>query len=179
MFAGVRNFSSLESRLSPEDAMQVMNAFLSICEKSVHAHGGEIDKFMGETAMASFSHSETELTAQHRAITAALKIIGESGLKPTTADLTIGIGIATGTVIAGKMGSRRKRLDFTFIGDTVNLAARLEKLAGSGSMPAILATAENAENLKKDFMISALEPVKVKGKEQPVEIISVQGLAKE
>jgi len=179
MFAGVRNFSSLESRLSPEDAMQVMNAFLSICEKSVHAHGGEIDKFMGETAMASFSHSETGSTAQHRAITAALKIIGESGLKPTTADLTIGIGIATGTVIAGKMGSRRKRLDFTFIGDTVNLAARLEKLAGSGSMPAILATAENAENLKKDFMISALEPVKVKGKEQPVEIISVQGLAKE
>lgn len=179
MFAGVRNFSALESRLSPEEAMQIMNVFLSICERSVHAHGGEIDKFMGETAMASFSHAETELTAQHQAITAALQIIEESGLKPATADLTIGIGIATGTVIAGKMGSRRKRLDFTFIGDTVNLAARLEKLAGSGSMPAILATAENAENLKKDFMISALEPVKVKGKEQPIEIISVQGLAKE
>lgn len=178
MFAGVRNFSSLESRLSPEEALQIMNGFLSICERSVHAHGGEIDKFMGETAMASFSHAETEQTAQHRAITAALQIVEESGLNPTTTDLTVGIGIATGTVIAGKTGSRHKRLDFTFIGDTVNLAARLEKLAGSGSMPSILVTAEEAENLKKDFLISAIEPVKVKGKEQPVEIISVEGLAK-
>lgn len=176
MFAGVRNFSDLEKSLSPEEAMQKMNAFLSICEKIVHANGGEIDKFMGETAMASFSCRDEEYGAQRHAVQAAVEIIRESKKHRQISALTIGIGITTGTVIAGKIGSRHKRLDFTYIGDTVNLAARLEKLAGSDGKSGILTTAEAAAELKKHFVITDLEPIRVKGKEKPIEIVSVSGV---
>ncbi|MBF0501607.1 MAG: HAMP domain-containing protein [Candidatus Riflebacteria bacterium] len=150
-FSGLRRFSDLERSLPAEEAMAIMNEFISLCVRCVQEHGGEVDKFIGDTVMSVFRGVDNGAAASCAAAAFALQhAFGEwmdgrrnRGL-PT---VRFGVGIAVGDVLAGRIGSFRKRLDFTIIGDAVNLAARLEKLAGSGERPPILAISEVCETL--------------------------------
>jgi len=175
LFAGLRNFSRIEAELQPEEAMATMNSFLSICENAVRLHHGEIDKFMGETAMASFPEKGDLDYPQTRAINAAIMIIEAASDNEKTSKLIAGVGIASGSVIAGSIGSRKKRLDFTYIGDTVNLAARLEKLAGTSGFGQILIKDDTEQKHYHDFIIRSSGEIRVKGKDQSVKILTVEG----
>lgn len=149
LFAGLRDFTSFERAVTPETAMGLMNTFLGTVEEHVRRQGGEIDKFIGDTAMAVFFDERGSLpcnadpevaVAARRAVAAALEISRAFGETSGSAlPLSFGIGLAAGSVVTGPIGSERRRLDFTVIGDPVNLAARLEKLAGREGMPSILA----------------------------------------
>ncbi len=146
-FSGWREFARLEAELPAEEAMALRSGFLARCEAAVRAWGGEIDKFLGDAAMAVFFPGPGQAPPEARAVGAALAL--RSSLDTWMAEraqaglprLRHGIGIAAGPVIAGHVGSLRHRLDFTVIGDTVNLAARLEKEAGRPGQPVILAAA--------------------------------------
>lgn len=146
-FSGLRAFSQMEERVSPEEAMSLRNEFLSRCEVSARAWGGSIDKFLGDAAMAVFSEVPGKAPPEERAVRAALALDSQmrSWNARREADgrpaVRHGTGIAFGPVIAGHIGSLRKRLDATVIGDTVNLAARLEKEAGRPGQASILAAA--------------------------------------
>jgi len=178
LFAGIRDFSALEDQLSPEESMGLMSSFLEICETSVKEYGGDIDKYIGDTAMAAFKHAAAAGAAR-QALLAALKIQERvSQLKrelPVFSGLSAGVGLASGSVIAGHIGSLHNRLDYTFIGDTVNLAARLEKMAARNGNAAILTTLHLYQKAGADFTCEELPPVVVKGKAQPVEVVAITG----
>lgn len=178
LFAGIRNFSALEDQVSPEDAMGMMSRFLAVCEKAVRDHGGDIDKYIGDTAMAAFKR-QSGAQAEKSAIAAALQIQHDVVLLrqdyPDFAGLVTGSGVAAGSVIAGHIGSLHNRLDYTFIGDTVNLAARLEKMAGRGGNPGILATRSLIEKTGNAFVFSILEPIAVKGKAGLIDVVAING----
>lgn len=182
LFAGIREFSRLEDRLSPEAAMETMNRFLALCERATKDNGGDIDKFIGDTAMASFSNRQC-VAPQTSAISAAIKIVAEIERQNQSCcqldQLRVGVGIASGEVIAGHIGSLKKRLDYTFIGDTVNLAARLEKLAGRSGNPAILTTQGVAHEVKSLVNCFELPSMHIKGKLHEVRIFAVNSLLPE
>ncbi|PKL50098.1 MAG: hypothetical protein CVV42_03670 [Candidatus Riflebacteria bacterium HGW-Riflebacteria-2] len=178
LFAGIRDFSALEDQLSPEESMGLMSRFLEICETSVKENGGDIDKYIGDTAMAAFKQG-VGAVAERQALLAALKIqqrVAQLRLElPAFAGLHTGVGLASGSVIAGHIGSLHNRLDYTFIGDTVNLAARLEKMAGRDGTPGILTTQELYQSAGTVFSCAKLAPVMVKGKARPVEVVAITG----
>lgn len=171
MFCGIRDFSRFEKEMPAEEAFSMMNRFLSVCDRAVSSNSGKIDKFIGETAMAFFKDEQ----GLNNAVAAALQI--QHRLAAEAKDLPdsfcYGIGIAGGELIAGQIGSRRKRLDYTVIGDPVNLAARLEKLAGRKGTPEILTSANSS--LEDSFATEKFATIKVKGKAQPVAIVKVSG----
>ncbi|OGK11408.1 MAG: hypothetical protein A2W80_05790 [Candidatus Riflebacteria bacterium GWC2_50_8] len=178
LFAGIRDFSALEDQVSPEEAMGMMSRFLAVCENAVREHGGDIDKYIGDTAMAAFKQ-QPGAQAEKSAIAAALQIQSDVSLLkqeyPDFAGLTTGTGVAGGSVIAGHIGSLHNRLDYTFIGDTVNLAARLEKMAGRGGNARILATRSLIEKTGNAFLFSILEPIAVKGKAGLIDVVAISG----
>ncbi|MBI3038857.1 HAMP domain-containing protein [bacterium] len=178
-FAGLRNFSRLESLLSPEEAFSIMSQFLVICETSVKKFRGDIDKFVGDTAMAVFQIDPFK-SCEKRAIMSAIELSEEVKTwmrKRREKGLPViqhGIGIAAGVVLAGGVGSFRKRLDFTVIGDPVNLAARLEKIAGTNLNPEILAT-ENFSGIKiPGIRIVPTEIHSIRGKRKPMSVFGVR-----
>jgi len=178
-FAGIRNFSRFEREWPLEDALSLMNKFLSFCETAVKAHQGDIDKFIGDMGMAVFNDG-FETPPHVRAVNAALELREklfswmEERERKGQPSFSFGIGIACGSVVSGSVGSlkEKKRLDFTLIGDPVNLAARLEKLAGRpGTSEILVANEIGAVPLKKG--VWKLLPIdSVRGKKDQVQIWS-------
>lgn len=175
LFAGIRDFARLESRLSPEESFALMNSFLSTCESVITESNGQIDKFIGDTVMSFFQHEDRE-TAVRKAAFSALSLqdslIRLNSDLPELKKFRFGIGIAAGTVISGAIGSRKNRLDYTLIGDPVNLAARLEKLAGKADRPSILIALEK-ETVWPEFLLEELKINNIKGKEKAVRVFSL------
>lgn len=176
MFAGIRHFTVLEKKLLPEESFQLMNLFLSICEGEIRSLHGTVDKFIGDTVMCSFQDEQAEILA-NRAITCAssiyTKLERHKETLPDKLKFSFGIGIAFGEVIAGAIGSKRNRLDYTIIGDTVNLAARLEKLATKAGRPAILSATRTGQT-PDGFKFAQERIESIKGKLQSVQIYSLK-----
>lgn len=176
MFAGIRHFTTLEKKLLPEESFHLMNLFLSICEGEIRSFHGSVDKFIGDTVMCSFQDGQTEVLTS-RAIACAssiyTKLERHKETLPDKFKFSFGIGIAFGEVIAGAIGSKRNRLDYTIIGDTVNLAARLEKLATKAGRPAIL-SATRTDQIPDGFEFAQERIEPIKGKSQSVQIYSIK-----
>ncbi|MBF0546824.1 MAG: adenylate/guanylate cyclase domain-containing protein [Candidatus Riflebacteria bacterium] len=183
MFAGLRGFGDYEKKLSPEKAMIIINRFFSICEAVIKRFGGEIDKFIGDTAMILFfpnDEKEFGKTCENAVKASANmerdllkwhKEAVESGFDIPT----FGIGINAGTALAGSIGSEKKRLDFTVIGDPVNVAARLEKLAGKNGIPFVIAEEKVVEMAPKGFHWEEIPLKNVRGKSGEVKIFGLHG----
>jgi len=172
LFADISGFTSMSEKLDPEDVTTLMNDCLKIMADIVIKYEGYVDKFIGDCIMAIFGAPITHENDPELAVRAALDMKREiaefnKGLpvkleKP----LTLHIGINSGIVIAGGVGSDKK-LDYTVMGDTVNLASRLESIAGASQ----IFVSSYTYNLTRDlFDFVRHEPIKVKGKKDPVAV---------
>jgi adenylate cyclase len=174
LFADIRGFTSMSETLSPPEVVEILNLYLDSMEAQVFEHGGTLDKYTGDGMMVLFGAPLYHPDHARRAVKAALAMQQAATevsrrRKEVEWEVVYGIGITTGPAVVGHVGSQR-RLDYTAIGDTVNLAARLEGVAPPGAIYIDQATYEAVQDA---VLAEALEPVKVKGKAQPVPVYSV------
>ena len=172
LFTDVRGFTSLSETLEPEDVTYIMNKALTAQQKAVQAHGGMVDKYIGDAMMAIFNAPLDLEHHENKAIDCAKDIqknmealndeLIEKGIKP----VAIGIGINTGYAVIGNMGSEQ-RFDYTAIGDAVNTGARLE--SGTKDAGVDLLIGYNTA-IKSDYTLKKLEPIAAKGKKEPLQV---------
>ncbi|MBQ3800234.1 MAG: hypothetical protein II837_08065 [Treponema sp.] len=195
LMADIRNFTAISEKNSPEDVITFLNMFFAKMGKIIMAHGGTIDKFMGDAVMALFGAPESYIYNGNRAANAALvmsqaaKEMDTSILNMAGKEFRIGIGINYGTPIVGALGSEEKK-EYTVIGDDVNLASRVESLTKLYGADIII-----TESVKKDIdavreavrekelpgteegsiphLIRHIDNVKVKGKTHAVRIYEI------
>lgn len=136
MFVDIVGFTRLSETMAPTDAMALLRRFHTEVERAVFAHGGMVDKFLGDGAMACFGVPDPSPTAAADAIAAALGLLDELGSGPPPR-LQVGIGIHAGPVLMGDVGGATQ-FQFTVVGDTVNVASRLEGLTREFDSPLIV-----------------------------------------
>ncbi len=173
LFADIRDFTGLGERQSPAELLDLLNRYLTHMTGVIEAQGGVVDKYIGDAIMALFGAPLAHGDDAQRAVRAALGMVREmASLNDELAGLGLpriaaGIGINTGNVVAGNMGSAR-RLNYTVIGDGVNLAARIEGLTRFYGVPLIVG--ESTAAAAPEFSYRELDLVRVKGKQEPVRI---------
>ena len=165
-FSDMRNFTSLSERRSPEEVVKILNNCFTLQAEKVKKFGGDIDKFVGDAVMALFLGEDMALNAIRCAVEIQKAIDAFNAEHPAQDPLEVGIGIATGDVVLGAIGSQ-DRLDFTVVGSHVNLASRLCSLAGARE----ILLADSTYALVSDLIAAQpLEPLTVKGFSEPVSI---------
>lgn len=177
LFSDIRGFTSISEKLSPEQVVEILGEYLTKLTEVVFRHGGTVDKYVGDCIMAlynvPFEDAEHAAKAVHTALdfqkcTRELSARWEAKLGVAIKN---GVGINTGEAVVGTMGSQQ-RLEYTAIGDTVNLAARLESITKDFKSPIIISESTYNE-IRSHFRTRCLGEVTVKGKEIPVKIYAV------
>ena len=181
LFSDLRDFTPLSERLKPGELLEVLNAYLTSMSQIVDAHGGVVDKYIGDALMALFG-APLEMSDQaSQAIETALEM--QTALRKLNQQLftdgeyvlRFGIGIHTGTVVAGNIGSP-ERYNYTVIGDGVNVASRLQTLTRNREYDTdIIVSDETLRESTKSFRTKLLGEVPVKGKQQLVKIHALLG----
>ena len=179
LFSDIRGFTTISEGLTPEELVHLLNEYLTVMTNVVFKHDGTLDKYMGDAIMAVYGAPLDQPDHPHRACRSALDMIGElkklnekwirEGKKP----LDIGIGINTGMMMVGNMGSEQ-RFDYTVMGDAVNLGSRLEG-ANKNYQTNVLISEFTQERVKDSFVCMELDSVQVKGKLRPVRIFQLVG----
>lgn len=178
LFVDIRGFTPLSERAEPEEVVGILNEYLDLAATCIFRHGGTLDKFIGDAAMAIYN---APLPLENH----ALKAVETAwAMKEASAELqrklrekfgltvSFGIGIHSGPAVFGNIGSKT-RMDYTAIGDTVNTAARLESMAKPGQ---IVISEAVYEAVKNEVLVMPLGEVKVKGKEQGITTYELEGL---
>ncbi|AZN42222.1 CHASE2 domain-containing protein [Paenibacillus albus] len=182
IFVDIRGFTPMSEKLQPEQVIQVLNEYLDICTKAVFKWHGTLDKFIGDGVMAIFGAPISQPNHPELAVLAALEMKRQSAeleercLREIGVPVRFGVGVNSGPAVVGNIGSQMLRLDYTAIGDTVNLSARLEANAKPGQ---ILISEETLARVKGKFITQTIGEIKVKGKELPVLVTEVLGVAEE
>jgi adenylate cyclase len=173
LFSDVRGFTTLSEGLTPKELSSLMNEFLSELTRVIHDHRGTIDKYMGDAIMAFWGAPVKDPDHAKHALTAGLAMIERMyALQDVFEErgwprLYIGVGLNTGNMSVGNMGSRF-RTAYTVIGDEVNLGSRLEGLTKEYGVELIVG--ENTKNALPDYVFRELDLVRVKGKHKPIGI---------
>lgn len=175
LFTDVRGFTSYSETREPEEVVEALNEYFRIVTGHILEYGGYVDKFIGDAVLAVFCVPIHHPDHAERALKAAIamqKNLQGSDMKKNWLLSRIGIGINTGVVVSGNLGSQIK-MEYTVIGDSVNVASRINGLAGPGD----IIISKSTYLLTKDLVsVNALPPQKVKGKSEPVEVFQVTGL---
>lgn len=173
LFTDIRGFTTLCESKPPKEVVEILNHYLDIETEIILNNGGDIDKFVGDEMMAFFSGPKKEYNACKAAmeIRAAMRAQQQQAISDGSDIIQMGIGINSGKVIFGSVGSQT-RMDFTSIGDTVNLAARLESANKAYGSKAIITEAV-FDKLKDTFVCRELDFITVKGKTEPVRIFEI------
>jgi len=178
LFADIRGFTSMSEKMKPEDVVDLLNTYLSGLTNIVFKYEGTLDKYIGDCVMAVFGAPIYHYNDTERAVISALDMqkyveaINVKREKNGLQKVDIGIGINTGYVISGNLGSL-DRMDYTVIGDIVNTASRLEGFAKGNQ---ILATKEVYDEVKYLVEARLLSPLIVKGKENQVAVYEIKDL---
>jgi adenylate cyclase len=175
LFADIRGFTSISETFPPEKVVEILNEYFTRVTDVIFDHGGTLDKYLGDGVMAIFGAPISKGNDAANAVRAAQDIqrllgaLNRDAKERGWPDLRVGIGVTTGNVIAGNIGSP-KRLDYTVVGDTVNVAARLMAHAAGGQ---ILISQSTAYEIGSGFDLTSLTPLLVKGKSEPLAVFSV------
>lgn len=179
LFSDIRNFTGLSEKNSPEHVFALLNEFFGGVEPIIRANHGRVDKFIGDAVMAVFHHSEPEhhtLSSVKAAF--AIKAFADS-LKNSRyvgkKGLEIGVGISTGSVLLGDVGSIRRK-DLTVIGDEVNLASRLETASKKGRHSKIIVSGNTFKHIEHLVNAEQMSFTEIRGKEQSVQIYELISL---
>lgn len=171
LFSDIRSFTTLSEGMTPGENFTFINSFLSELVPVIHEHGGLIDKFIGDAVMALFIESPDGAV---RASLAMLETLDEMNSRnDNEAPIRIGIGLNTGMVMMGTVGSK-ERMETTVIGDAVNLSSRLESLTKTYKTPLLISEATlNALNDPSAFNIRFVDRLQVKGKHRAISVYEV------
>jgi adenylate cyclase len=179
LFSDIRGFTAVSERGQPEEIVGMLNEYFTRMVDLVFTHKGTLDKFVGDMVMALFGaplddphHADHAVEAALDMI-AALAVLNARWKAEGRPELDIGIGINTGPMIAGNIGSEAI-MSYTVIGDAVNLGSRLESLNKQYGTRIIISDATR-EQLSRPYRLRPLGDVIVKGKTQPVAIFEVVG----
>lgn len=179
LFADIRDFTALSERLPAQQVVDILNRYYTRMVDVIVAEGGMVNKFGGDSLLAIFGVPIGQPDHALRAVragwqmTRALAEFNAEQAAMNLPQLTIGVGISSGEMVAGNIGGN-ERLEYTVIGDPVNLAARLESLTKEWGTPILLS--EETERLiqPKTEAIRACQQVRVKGKTQPTLVYELQ-----
>jgi adenylate cyclase len=178
LFSDIRDFTALVESQPPEETIELLNTYYTLMFDAINGHGGVVNQMIGDGLMAIFGAPlplEDHAAAAARAALDMVELIELFGVERRDAGrspIRIGIGIATGEVIAGYTGTQQ-RATYTCIGDAVNLAARLEAHTKVAQRAILLDPTTRAE-LGDDVAIEALGPVTFRGKAAPVDVFALQ-----
>ena len=170
LFTDVRGFTNLSEKLEPEQVTDIMNKVLTVQVECIQAHGGMVDKFIGDACMAIFNapldldEHEKRAVACARDMRTAIRMLQKELPEP----IAIGIGLNTGDAIIGNMGSD-SRFDYSAIGDAVNVAARLESATKDAGVDILI----GESTAEKETDLTYVGTISVKGKEEQLKVYTV------
>ncbi len=171
LFSDVRSFSALTEQLGAGEIVKLINIYLDLQARIIEENEGIVDKFIGDQVMAIFLGENQADRAIHTAveIQRSIRELNKRRSQRGEVVLRVGCGLNIGDVVMGNMGSK-SRLDYTVIGDVVNLSARLCAIAKPDQ---IIAPIEMVDKLSGDYPTIRLNPLWVKGRSQPLEVFEV------
>ncbi|MDT8317764.1 MAG: adenylate/guanylate cyclase domain-containing protein [bacterium] len=180
LFSDIRGFTSLSEHLKAEQVVELLNIYLSKMVDIIFANRGTLDKFIGDAVMAFWGAPIRVDDHAKRCVKAGLEMarsmqgLNREFVEKGFPELRVGIGVHTGEVILGNIGSEKK-LDYTIIGDHVNLTSRLEGLTKPYGCDMLISESTYME-LNGEFPCRVVDNVRVKGKEEPIKVYSVLAL---
>lgn len=179
LFSDVRSFTTMSESMGARETVSMLNEYFATMVDVIFNNGGILDKYIGDAIMALFGapfggpHDADNAVTVANDMMLALRNLNDTRRANGRVPLEIGIGLSTGNVIVGNIGSP-KRMEYTVIGDSVNLASRLEgatKYYGAG----ILLSESTVQELTRDFTLREIDLMRVKGKERPVAVYESLG----
>ena len=177
MFSDIRSFTTIAESQSPADTIELLNSYYALMFEAINDHGGTVNQMIGDGLMAIFGAPQPHADHCERAVRAALEMVSLVELfnreraAQGKVQIRIGIGIASGQMIAGYAGTQH-RATYTCVGDTVNVASRLEAHTKEVGQP-ILIDENTRQSLTADLRVEEQGPVQVRGKTQVVRVYSV------
>ena len=176
LFSDIRGFTDMSEKMNPEDVVSTLNEYFSEMIDIVFKYNGTLDKIIGDELMVVYGAPTSNEDDTLRAVATAVEmqsqinVLNAKRIKQRKKPILAGMGINKGIVVSGNIGSR-DMMDYTVIGDTVNLGARLCSAAGPGE---ILVSSAVWKKTQKDYSYKKLEPIKVKGKKNKVGIYRIE-----
>jgi adenylate cyclase len=180
LFSDVRGFTTISEGLSPQELSRMMNEYMTPMTRIIHKHRGTIDKYIGDAIMAFWGAPLADPEHSRHALLAAMEmqqtltLLRDQFKARGWPEIRIGVGINTGTMSVGNMGSEFRKA-YTVMGDAVNLASRLESITTQYGVGIIVG--ENTQKAVPDVVFRELDRVRVKGKDEPVAIYEPLGAA--
>ena len=178
LFADIRGFSKIASRISPSDVVKFLNDFWSTVSKPVTLHHGSINKFIGDGILALFGAPVSHIGNQENAVLSALDMMealarfNEEYEEVLGQKIQIGIGINTGEVVVGNVGTD-DHMEYTVIGDAVNIASKIESRTKENPNSILISDATYL-HVKDLIDVEEVDPLKMDGKEKPVKLYEVK-----
>lgn len=177
-FADIRDFTALSRKMLPEETVEILNRYFTLITEIIFRFNGTVDKFIGDAVMGVFGspiRNETHLEHGVKAAAAikkALDIVNRSRVSKGLVPLQMGLGVDSGEVIVGNMGSK-SRMEFTAVGDSVNIASRLADLARGGE---IIISESVYGSIKDNVIAEPMHAMVIKGFERPLTLYSLVDL---
>lgn len=168
LFSDIKGFTSLSERLDPQETVTFLNVYMTAMTQIIEQEGGLVDKFIGDGIMAVFTEASAGVNHAAAAVRAGVKmqrrLAKMRSEEPVCANLQMRVGVNTGDVVAGNIGSQT-RMDYTVIGDNVNVASRIE---GACKPDCVMVSATTWDQVHREFPGGMPAEIRVKNREEPV-----------